>query len=816
MKVRQRILLDLGVFLTCLVVSATILYKEVYTEEGVGDSRGLVLISEVRPTGGVGKSNDEFVELYNPQIVPVIIGGWSINKMTKSASSTDRQQLFVFPAGLVIPSRSHVLVAHIESSVTSSADYVYAGQALSDDNTVVLLNDSGAIIDLVGYGLAKNSETETAEAPIVQLLSIERKPGAELGNGYDTNNNKVDWFRAQSTPQNLYSPPTPLVSNAVQTTPSSTPEIIDIEPAENIVNVTSTVEVINLSPSSTDLMDSETLPVIETTSTEQINSGLVMEVGVQSSYPTSSQYLIGSILITELYPMPKSGENEFVELFNRTPQTLDLTNWYIIDGGGAKTFVSGTLASMHYLVIEKPKGSLNNTGDSVSLIAPNETVIDTVSYGEWDDGTPGNNAPGSQTGFSIVRLHDTEDSNLDYFDFGLSTTSTMGRVNVYLPVTIPEDQEESVVIPVTSSNSTLNTKVVVKKIEPLYPRIIYQATTTVGKEIFFDASLSTGGEGVKQYIWEMDDGAILRGEMVSHVYQLTDTYSVVLTILDSTGTEKHKTVKVSVVSDSAMEIENKSTKKNEKEVIVAATKKADPLAVFTQIGDLPKTKTNSLVRVRGVLSAVFTTKTGSEFYFIGESAAGGVAVGTLVKTKNSDIDARVGDVVEISGKYITNATSGNYIQYGTDDHLSIISSGEVITPLKVSIKSALQLRGGYVQISGEVVEKKTSYLIVSDKTGEIKLTGNIGENIKLNDRLVVIGYVVPIKEGVTLRTASNDDLAVQENVTTTTELRTVNSGNPNRLTTAGTVIGGVFCILLGTIIKKLWFSKKNVIEATEI
>ncbi len=813
MKVHQRIFLDLCLFLVYFVAAAALMYKGVYTENGTNPSGGLVLISEVRPTGGVGKANDEFVELYNPQSQPVIIGGWLISKMTKSASSTDMQQLFSFPSGAVLPSHGHLLVAHLDSMVSSTADYLYVGQALSDDNTVVLLDNMGLVMDLVGYGLAKNSETEPADPPNAQLPSIERKPGAEFGNNYDSNNNKLDFFRTQSSPQNINSPLTPLVQSLAQITTTSTDFVTS---TEIYVATTSTVEIVSSTPI---IVNTTFVTPTSTVSTQSVSSttSTINTVGQNSVTTTTPQNVVGSVLITELYPMPANGEDEFVELFNRTSQVIDLTDWYLTDGSGSKTILSGPLAPMTFKVIEKPKGSLNNAGDLVNLFAINDVLIDKVAYGDWNDGEMGNNAAQPQTKMSIIRIHSTEDSNLDYFDFGLTSTSTKGLPNIYLPINIEiEDDEKAETLSVGTTSSV---RTAVKKSEPLYVRITYPASALVGDEIVLDASLSSGGEGPRQFIWEMDDGIILRGETIKHIYKEPDTYSVILTLFDDTGTEKHKTIKIKIVSNPAVDVVKKTEETKQAAVAVSriGTKNLESAVVFTQIGELSKVKTNSLVRVRGVLAAVFVAKTAPEYYLVGESAAGGMAAGTLVKTKSNSIDARVGDIIEITGKYIVNTTSGNYIQYGADDQLSVIGSGELLVPLSNTIKNIAQLSGGHVQFVGEVVEKKTNTSIVSDSTGEIKVIGDFGESIKIKDQVIVIGYIVRTKEGVVIRIVGQNDVTIKEVVATSTVMESSETiRKPAKPFTTFTLIGLIGTTLLGLVIKKFWFRKNELIEATEI
>ncbi len=812
MKIHQKKISEIGLFFGCFVVLFVGLYKSVYTENGLDFGTGLILISEIRPSGGAGKPNDEFIELYNPKPQPVVIGGWVISKMTKSASSTDRQQLFLFPLGAVIPGQAHLLVAHAESSVNGLADFLYSGQVLSDDNSVALADDLGNIVDLVGYGLAKNKETEVADPPNAQLLSIERKPGAALGNHFDTNNNKLDFFRTQSSPQNLQSG---LVTSTLLATQNLVTSSDSIIIKEDVLVVSSTNQV---TVSSTEL---STIPVMNTSS-----DVVVLE---PAAIFTNPHYLLGSVLISELYPIPRSGETEYVELFNRTPQEIDLTGWYLGDGGGYKTPLLGSLASLSYLVIEKPKGSLNNTGDQVNLFAPNETVIDQVSYGGWNDGAPGNNALTPQAGSSIVRIYDDQDSNMDYFDFGLSSTSTKGFSNIYLPIIDKKEPatqqggeaviEDSVTVSTQETLSAVpSTKQITKKNEPLYIRIGYPAVVMTGDEIFLDASLSSGGEGTRKYLWEMDDGNILSGDLIKHIYHNPDVYSVSITAFDNSGAEKHKTIKIKVLPNPTVEPEKIETEGR----LVATTppknssKKIETVPVFTQINELGKTKTNSLVRIRGVLAAVFMTKTGPEFYVVGESPAGGSAVGTLVKAKNNTIDARIGDKIEITGKNIINLTSGNYLQYLVNDQISVISSNEVITPLNSSIKNSKQLDGGYLQIEGAVVEKKSSYLVVADETGEIKVTGDLPSEIKINDQLLLVGYLIHPKDGAVLKISSPTDIAVKDTATTTKKLVTSNTSLKFKKSFATySLIGFIISLFFIFKAKKLWLTKSSLEEATE-
>ncbi|MBI5728370.1 MAG: lamin tail domain-containing protein, partial [Candidatus Magasanikbacteria bacterium] len=138
---------------------------------------------------------------------------------------------------------------------------------------------------------------------------------------------------------------------------------------------------------------------------------------------------VGEVVINEMLPDPGDGEEEFVEIYNKINQTISLSGWWVEDGSEAKTMLSGSVAGRGFFVIEKPKGSLNNSGDLVILRDQNGREMDRLSYGDWADGNLYDNAPGAEEGMAVARAIDGEDSNNDARDFVLTTTVTKGRAN---------------------------------------------------------------------------------------------------------------------------------------------------------------------------------------------------------------------------------------------------------------------------------------------------------------------------------------------------------------------------------------------------
>jgi hypothetical protein len=99
------------------------------------------------------------------------------------------------------------------------------------------------------------------------------------------------------------------------------------------------------------------------------------------------------VRLNEFLPSPAGGASEFIELFNTGAQTADLSGWQLDDaaGGSSPYSIPGgtTLAPGAFLVYyQSTTGiAINNSGDSVRLLAPDGSVVD-----EWAFGSdPGDN-----------------------------------------------------------------------------------------------------------------------------------------------------------------------------------------------------------------------------------------------------------------------------------------------------------------------------------------------------------------------------------------------------------------------------------------
>lgn len=144
-------------------------------------------------------------------------------------------------------------------------------------------------------------------------------------------------------------------------------------------------------------------------------------------------YKIGSVVINEFVSDPADGEEEWIEFFNNTNGAISLTGWTIEEGSGEKTNLAGSIAESgenKFLVLEKPKGNLNNKGDIIILRDPTGKLIDQVSYGDWNDGDLANNAPAVSDPGSTARKIDGQNNYNNFEDFIKTSFPTKGKNNI--------------------------------------------------------------------------------------------------------------------------------------------------------------------------------------------------------------------------------------------------------------------------------------------------------------------------------------------------------------------------------------------------
>lgn len=131
--------------------------------------------------------------------------------------------------------------------------------------------------------------------------------------------------------------------------------------------------------------------------------------------PTPTQ-TTGTIHLSEIYPIPRDGEDEWIE-FEIRDGTVDLTGWKLFDAAREIHAFSGSLPTGFHIATFT--NILNNTGDTITLRNPNGDTIEQVT---WE----GTLAP--KEGESIVKSNSA---------WARTTTPTKGVTNQLTTPAVP-------------------------------------------------------------------------------------------------------------------------------------------------------------------------------------------------------------------------------------------------------------------------------------------------------------------------------------------------------------------------------------------
>ncbi len=146
---------------------------------------------------------------------------------------------------------------------------------------------------------------------------------------------------------------------------------------------------------------------------------------------TTIAYAPGVMQINEFVVDPNEGE-EWIEIVNRATESIDTTGWTVEDATGRATELEPVVvASGSYIVVEGPRGKLNNDTDTILLLDAARTVIDSITYG-------GEDLPAPKDGDSLAR--DSGGS------FTLTNTTTPGGPNVISDASETSAETESEVV----------------------------------------------------------------------------------------------------------------------------------------------------------------------------------------------------------------------------------------------------------------------------------------------------------------------------------------------------------------------------------
>jgi len=377
-----------------------------------------VVINEVYydPTGA--DTGKEWIELYNNGDQDVGLSGWVLEWGGKSFDYGN------FVLSGIIPAKKYFLIGgsqvEAEFGVTPDLNSTLMPDFLEKLNFQnggtatdgIRIFDGSKYYDTVLYDTPNNNNLTGDDADPGQELCPDVSAGYSLSRvntGID-NNLSSDWERVKNpTPQNSNSPPE--------------------QPSDEVDNG-------NGDDSDNGIDDGE-----EEEEDEQQEEQEQEETPEEKITET---YKLGDVVINEFVSDPADEDVEWIELYNTTNKEINLESWTIEEGSGAKTTLEGVMGSSNenkFFVIEKPKGNLNNKGDIIILRDDYGTLIDQVTYGNWDDGNTENNAPVASDPYGVARKFDGQNSFNNDNDFAITATLTKGTSNI---ITKTEEEQELV------------------------------------------------------------------------------------------------------------------------------------------------------------------------------------------------------------------------------------------------------------------------------------------------------------------------------------------------------------------------------------
>lgn len=378
-------------------------------------SPGELIINRLQITGGPGKTDHDFVELYNASADSVNLNGLRLVKRTRNGTSDTTIKSWTSPI-LILPGAVYLWANSADGFAASLNADAASTQTLSNDNGIALRQgpeNTGEIIDAVAWGEAQNGLNESTPFP--------ENPGPDeilqRTDHIDRDRNMHDFSILKP-----FIPP--VCGNAV------------IE-GEEACDDGNTLDYDGCSAA----CRLEAPPIVcgngiiesgEQCDDHNSQDGDGCSASCQTEITTPAAP-DKRVYINEFIVDPVSGGQEWIELYSPSDVAFDISGWTLEEGSGTKTAISGNDfigGDNHYFAIQKSLGTLNNSGDIIILRDSTGTIIHEVTYGDWDDGDISDNAPAASDPYSIARLPGATENGSDRDNYGPTSMLTMWAVNI--------------------------------------------------------------------------------------------------------------------------------------------------------------------------------------------------------------------------------------------------------------------------------------------------------------------------------------------------------------------------------------------------
>jgi len=372
-----------------------------------------VVINEISWSGTSASSSDEWIELYNYGSQPVDLSNWSISATDGTPSIT---------LNGTISSGNFFLLERTDDNTISNitADQIYSG-SLGNSGEILFLRDAnGNVIDTVNFdggawpgGTIGSGSPEYATQERISLGESDTMWGTNNGitrNGEDANGNPIN-----GTPKSANST---TIENASTNTATASPTPTATSSPTPTTSATSSS---TPTSSPTNTATSTQTPTLTSSPSQTATASLTNTV-TPTSTSTEFIFVAEEIVINEIgwSGTQASSFDEWIELYNTTAQTIDLTGCTLLaDDGSPNINLTGTISANGFFILERTddntisniaadqiySGTLSNAGETLRLYSPSGELIDTanIAGGAWPAGD-------SDLRTSMERKDNTSDS----------------------------------------------------------------------------------------------------------------------------------------------------------------------------------------------------------------------------------------------------------------------------------------------------------------------------------------------------------------------------------------------------------------------
>lgn len=279
-----------------------------------------VFINEFMPDPQGSDTGKEWIEIFNLNNYSIILDNWKI----KNISSANSLRTFDL-SGAVIQPNSFLIIADSNLASTTQIYYLSSGSLnmFNTNSRLELYDSNNNLIQSLSYTNSEEEKSWELNGPLCNNL-FKNSAGNSIGNP-NVNFNSECWPGSIETP----------VSYPISTIPESYPA--STQPTSYPIN--------------------------------QNNDDL---------------NIYRNIIITEIYPSPNTGESEWIEIYNTSLNTIDLTSINVKELNSQGEYVNSTnleglIPAGGYILIDKLKLTLNNSGDQIGLFFK-ENLLNEVKY----------------------------------------------------------------------------------------------------------------------------------------------------------------------------------------------------------------------------------------------------------------------------------------------------------------------------------------------------------------------------------------------------------------------------------------------------